>query len=127
MKCIFCGKEFEVIKIQGGSNRKICYECMPSGLSKKERTALKQKIISNIVNNLKIKQGCSKCGYNKCAKALEWHHLDKTTKENDLSEFIRNGDISGFLKYLEEIKKCVLLCSNCHREEHDKHKSEGVV
>jgi hypothetical protein len=57
---------------------------------------------------------CSKCGYNKCLKALSFHHKDPAEKDFTLSdEGDRNLDILR-----EEIKKCILLCANCHIEEH---------
>ena len=56
---------------------------------------------------------CSNCGYDKCLDALDFHHLDPTKK--DPKSFEKNVAWS-ILK--EEIKKCILLCSNCHRELH---------
>lgn len=70
------------------------------------------------VRDLKIEYGgkCSYCGYDKCLDALQFHHLDPTEKEFHLGQ--------GRGKKLETIKaeldKCVLLCSNCHIEEHAK-------
>lgn len=56
---------------------------------------------------------CAICGYNKTSLAMEFHHLDKTQKEFALSNSNRTLE-SQFV----ELKKCVLLCSNCHREVH---------
>lgn len=56
--------------------------------------------------------GCKICGYNKCLEALEFHHIDSKQKDGNISR-IRNVD-----KLNKEIDKCVLLCSNCHREFH---------
>ena len=57
---------------------------------------------------------CQKCGYNRYYGALEFHHLDPDVKESDISHMWK-----GSWKKLEkEIKKCMLLCSCCHREEH---------
>lgn len=56
---------------------------------------------------------CQICGYNKCQQALEFHHIDPKTKE---------FNISGGTKSLERLKKetdkCILVCSNCHKEIH---------
>lgn len=57
---------------------------------------------------------CSKCGYNKCLGALEFHHIDPSTKDKDY--FSQRGGLTDTLKL--ELDKCVLLCANCHREEH---------
>lgn len=57
---------------------------------------------------------CTKCGYNKCFKALDLHHLDSSQKDYQVSA------MKGFpsTKVKTEIEKCVLLCANCHREIH---------
>ena len=56
---------------------------------------------------------CQICGYNKCIWALDLHHIDPKTKEFGLGE-------KGYTRSWEAIKretdKCVLICSNCHRE-----------
>ena len=58
---------------------------------------------------------CEFCGYSSCNAALEFHHIDATTKKFELS--ISNmGTAWSTLKL--EIDKCLLLCANCHREEH---------
>ena len=57
---------------------------------------------------------CTVCGYDKCREALEWHHIDPSTKDiTPAKVFSRSYD-----RILEELSKCVLLCANCHREEH---------
>ena len=57
---------------------------------------------------------CCKCGYCKNYAALEFHHLDP--KEKDFV-WTKLRELS-WVKITEELKKCVLLCANCHREEH---------
>ena len=58
---------------------------------------------------------CSKCGYNKCLNALDFHHLDPSIKEINPSQLMR---FSSFDKIKSELDKCTLLCANCHREVH---------
>ena len=55
---------------------------------------------------------CGKCGYNKCLEALEFHHRDRTLKATTLG----SGNTPAWSLLAEEVKKCDLLCSNCHRE-----------
>ena len=57
---------------------------------------------------------CNVCGYDKCSTALEFHHIDPSTKDPSYSGMTRLPLKKAFL----EIKKCVLLCANCHREVH---------
>lgn len=58
---------------------------------------------------------CSKCGYNRCIAALEFHHLDPTKKDFGIGG---SKQTSSWKKIQIELDKCILLCSNCHREEH---------
>ena len=57
---------------------------------------------------------CSLCGYDRCLAALEFHHIDPTTKEYQLS----SGNCHSLEKDIEELHKCLLVCANCHREIH---------
>jgi hypothetical protein len=57
---------------------------------------------------------CSICGYDKNISALEFHHLKD--KEMSLTQMnLRENNIELILK---ELDKCILLCSNCHKELH---------
>lgn len=58
---------------------------------------------------------CSKCGYNKCIGALDFHHLNPDEKDFSIGH-LKNYSFSDKIK--KELDKCVLLCSNCHREKH---------
>jgi len=58
---------------------------------------------------------CIVCGYCRDIKALDFHHLDETTKEFGLSD---RGMTRSWEKTKKEVLKCVLLCANCHREIH---------
>lgn len=66
---------------------------------------------------LKIEFGgkCCLCGYSKCLAALEFHHIDKKTKSFGIATM---GLGLSYSKVLEEAKKCILVCSNCHAEIH---------
>ena len=55
---------------------------------------------------------CQCCGYNKCISALEFHHINPKDKE---FTFSANTNRSWF-SVIPELKKCVLVCANCHRE-----------
>lgn len=59
---------------------------------------------------------CNRCGYSKCLDALDFHHVDSSTKSFGLGG--ARGSIRGWAYLVEEVEKCVLLCSNCHRELH---------
>ena len=55
-----------------------------------------------------------KCGYSKSLWALEFHHEDRKAKSFSISKGINSG--KSLNKLLEEAKKCILVCSNCHAE-----------
>jgi hypothetical protein len=57
---------------------------------------------------------CEKCGYDKYDGALEFHHLDPSKKDFEISK--KKATNIDSLK--PELDKCILLCSNCHRELH---------
>jgi hypothetical protein len=61
---------------------------------------------------------CSKCGYNKCPAALEFHHLDPSTKDFTPSHYGNTSWDKNKDKVMKELNKCIVLCANCHREEH---------
>jgi hypothetical protein len=58
---------------------------------------------------------CVKCGYNKCVRALEFHHIDPSQKDFAPSQ---NMNMS-WDRIKIELDKCILVCSNCHREIHE--------
>jgi hypothetical protein len=57
---------------------------------------------------------CKVCGYNKYYGALEFHHLNPNEKDFGISA----ARSFNFEKIKKELDKCVLVCSNCHREIH---------
>lgn len=60
---------------------------------------------------------CQICGYFKCPESLDLHHLDPLEKELSIGQVIANPK-AWETKIVPELKKCILLCSNCHREYH---------
>lgn len=105
-ECIICGKKFKP-KNAAANQRMCCYDCMPDGVQLKRGEFL-----------AKIKEirggKCERCGYNTCMKALEFHHLDP-----DKKDFTISNDHFKLKDAIEESKKCILICANCHRELHD--------
>jgi hypothetical protein len=56
---------------------------------------------------------CNRCGYSDY-RALEFHHTDDN-KEGNPCVIARHR---SWKKVMEELNKCEVLCSNCHRIEH---------
>lgn len=62
---------------------------------------------------------CSNCGYDKFMGALEFHHINPEEKRFSIGNVTRRPFTpENVILIMEEIEKCVLLCSNCHRELH---------
>lgn len=59
---------------------------------------------------------CKECGYNKCIQALDIHHVDSSKKDISF-KYKRSW---GWERLKKELKGCILLCANCHRELHSK-------
>lgn len=66
------------------------------------------------LKDLKISSTCSRCGTND-HRVLEFHHLDGHKKDFSVSLSYLN---LGLARVKQEIKKCVILCANCHRITH---------
>lgn len=56
---------------------------------------------------------CVVCGYKKYPGSLDFHHIDPKMKEFALSV---KGLSYSWVSLVEEAKKCVLVCKNCHTE-----------
>lgn len=57
---------------------------------------------------------CSTCGEDHPA-VLDFHHPDPSEKEGNVAALVANENKQ---KLLEEVAKCIVLCSNCHRKLH---------
>lgn len=120
-QCEICGKSFE--PMDKAWTRKYCYECSPhedENVSHAEAVTIKRRAIKKML--IEYKGGkCERCGYDRCYRALEFHHLNPEEKDFGLSRNLTKS-ISSLKK---EVDKCILLCSNCHAEEHQRLYEEG--
>jgi hypothetical protein len=92
-----------------------------SGEDKLMKTESRYKYVKEWRKRTKLKlisafgSKCGICNYQKCTDALEFHHLSNDDKNFTISKWHK---IANWKKLVEECKKCVLLCANCHREVH---------
>lgn len=77
----------------------------------KWRNATKQRMIESMGSK------CQICSYNICTRSMDFHHLDP--KEKDFNFNKARANLFGWDSLSKELKKCILLCSNCHREVHE--------
>ena len=104
-ECSKHGKNNHVLDSQG---RYRCKKCRVEAVQKR-RDLLKIKAVD-------YKGGkCERCGYSKYIGALEFHHRDPTQKDFGISH---RGLTRSWKAMVVELDKCLLLCSNCHREVH---------
>lgn len=56
---------------------------------------------------------CCICGYSRCQDSMHFHHVDPSLKEFEISDKDWSWE-----KIVEELRKCALVCANCHGEIH---------
>ena len=83
-----------------------------SKASKKKSRQIKKKKTIDLFGGK-----CQICFYDKCQNALNFHHINPSTKCFEISDaFFRLNIPEKELQ--EELKKCILVCANCHNEIH---------
>lgn len=96
-----------------GDGHKRCVKCRSEAVQRR-RDKVKQMAVD-------YKGGkCQRCSYNKCTRALEFHHIDPNEKDFGIGY---KGHTKAWEKIKVELDKCMLLCANCHREVHDENSS----
>jgi 5-methylcytosine-specific restriction endonuclease McrA len=104
--CTRHGKSTHFLESTGKRYR--CKKCRVDAVNKR-RKLLKLKAIEY------KGRVCQYCGYFKCVDALEFHHAIPGEKDFSISG---TGVTRSWDKVRAELDKCILLCSNCHREAH---------
>jgi len=79
----------------------------------RERAKERRDNWQHAFNTFKTNLGCSRCDYRRSGAALDFHHGGGSKKERRISARMWLSP-----KGQEEMKNCILLCANCHREEH---------
>ena len=138
--CTECKKELDISNFSSrgrkGKNKKLTLhpKCKPcrckvesklyhNNSKRKEKTketAKKHHIVYrtrnfNYIKDYKADKGCQKCGENDYV-ALDAHHIDPTIKKHNLSILAKSS--FSLEVVIEELNKCIILCSNCHRKFH---------
>ena len=115
MNCTVCNKALK------GRQRKFCSrKCKnkSGNISFQSYLAQQKRGRQRKLDLIKLFQGgCGKCGYKKNYAALEFHHVNPDEKAFQLD--LRSLSNRNLGVILEEVKKCILLCSNCHAELHN--------
>jgi|TARA_R110000823_G_C15519868_1_gene455431 hypothetical protein len=85
---------------------------------KKERVSKIKKYIRRV----KLFLGCIVCGYKKHPHALHFDHVDVKNKKKEISGLVTYSLIT----VKNEMRKCRVLCANCHAEHTATQIEEGV-
>ena len=68
-----------------------------------------------IVNKIKQDRGCIFCPESLPACCLDFHHVNPSIKDREISKLVNGCKLSRIDR---ELDKCVVICSNCHRKLH---------
>ena len=77
---------------------------------KNKSAAKRREKYGTFIKEYKLENGCESCGYKEHACALQFDHIDPSTK---LFNVARGRDYPWKV-FLAEIAKCRILCANCH-------------
>lgn len=129
--CTKCKKDLPDSNFAGRSDKKVytlqpyCRDCQKE-YKREHYLKNKQKYVDNakkytqsVVDwflEKKKELKCSNCGDERYW-VLDFHHVDPKEKDSNISELIRKGSKD---RILNELSKCEILCSNCHRDFHHK-------
>jgi hypothetical protein len=97
--CEVCGRQYDYKK-SSGHTRKKCNSCMANG----SRDLRRERAVEYLGGR------CSRCGYDTCKEALDFHH----TRDKKFS--ISGNETRAWKELVVGLDKCALLCANCHRE-----------
>ena len=116
MICISCKREKPVEEFYAKHQKTEKTQSVYSECKVCMKTRNVARMTRNKVLAVEYKGGkCEKCGYNTNIKALDFHHLDPSQKDFTISTQ-KNTSLD---RLKPELDKCILLCANCHREQHD--------
>ena len=86
-----------------------------------EKSKLYKENFLQWYEGLKQTLRCQSCGESRWW-VLDFHHTNPNEKDDDIADLVR---LCNKKKVLEEISKCQVLCSNCHRDLHYQLKQAG--
>lgn len=117
-RCVRCEKTKPIAQfyLAGGKSdgnkyrRRYCSDCYD--VTKQVRRKEMRVWFEEYKKTLKCKS-CNDSDF----RVLEFHHKDKSDKDGDVSSSVSSARWSK-VKIMKEVKKCSVLCANCHRKIH---------
>jgi transposase len=101
-----CSRHGEVSHVRDSRGYFRCRTCRGEAVVRRRRR-VKQILVDEAGGR------CRLCGYDRSVVALEFHHLDPREKGFGVAS---GGVARSLARVRAEVRKCVLLCSNCHAE-----------
>ena len=86
----------------------------------KDKAKLKFEFVIKFIQRVKTVSSCKLCGESRWW-VLDFHHRNPTDKSYAISTMANEG--FGVAMVKAELRKCDVLCANCHRDLHHKAKS----
>jgi len=106
--------DIEVGRLTGYAKSSVSHALHEKTRKKKAQYQYKDRLeMINYYNSLKTLKGCIDCGYNSNPEVLDWDHIPSLGKKLfKIADGIRNKTKK---QVKDEIAKCEVRCSNCHR------------
>lgn len=104
-----------------GKYRKDCKNCASFSIkihyslnkeSYREATRHQREKIKKLINKIKEQTPCVDCNKKYPYYVMDFDHKDRSLKENKISTMVNECSLE---RVLQEVKKCDVVCSNCHR------------
>jgi transposase-like protein len=102
---LLCPEHGVAAHVRGGDGYLRCRRCRADAVMRR-RARVRAILIAEAGGR------CAACGYDDHPAALQFHHVDRSTKTFTL----RDGGTRSLARMREEARKCVLLCANCHAQ-----------
>jgi hypothetical protein len=103
---LLCPRHGEIVHVRDVRGYFRCRLCRQEAVVRRRRR-VKEILVAEAGGR------CMLCGYDRCLAALEFHHVDPASKAFGVAQ---NGMARSIERLRAEVRKCVLLCSNCHAE-----------
>ena len=66
------------------------------------------------LRKIKLENGCAHCGTKEDVSKLQFHHVDSSSKKFNIA----TARSYSWEKLEKEMAKCIILCRECHTNEH---------
>ena len=119
--CSRCKRELSLTQFYSRGNGKLRSECKECH---KEYVKSKYQERKGAIGEVKASIGCARCGDTR-SYVLDFHHKDPSIKDANIARMTSNKNRLEDIQ--KEIDKCVVLCSNCHREFHHLEFTQGLT